>query len=470
MKGTAHIFIVSLLTLWSGTSSALAQAIVLTITNPMPAAADNFGRAVASVGTDLFVIGAHRDDIGTNNAGAAYLFTLDGTLLTTFTNPTPALNDLFGRAVTGVGTNRVLIGAHFDDTGATDAGAAYLFTLTGTLLTTFTNPTPAIGDRFGISVSAVGTDRVLIGADGDNTRATDAGAAYLFDLNGTLLTTFTNPAPATDDRFGIALAGQGADKIIIGAEGDDLPSPFLDSVGAAYVFSTNGALLTTITNPSPADSDRFGISVAAVGTDKVLIGAIGDDTGAVNSGAAYLFSNDGALLTTFVKPIPVVNAGFGASLAKLDSETVLIGASLDSSGIPDAGMAYLFNLTGSLILTLTNPTPEVDDRFGFSVAAVGGNKILIGAFQDNTGLGDAGTAHLFCLTPPRVNITRSNDTATVFWDRPAVGYLLEETSAIISSPVTGWTIVSFPYATNGTRISVTVPATAERRFYRLRKP
>jgi hypothetical protein len=40
-----------------------------------------------------------------------------------------------------------------------------------------TNPTPAAGDNFGYSVAAVGTDRVLIGAWGDDTGANDAGAA-----------------------------------------------------------------------------------------------------------------------------------------------------------------------------------------------------------------------------------------------------------------------------------------------------
>jgi hypothetical protein len=102
------------------------------------------------------------------------------TLLTTFTNPTPAILDLFGYAVAAVGNERVLIGAPYDDTGATDAGAAYLFSTNGTLLTVFTNPAPAINDAFGWSVTALGSDRVLIGAYTDNTGASDAGAAYLF--------------------------------------------------------------------------------------------------------------------------------------------------------------------------------------------------------------------------------------------------------------------------------------------------
>jgi hypothetical protein len=102
------------------------------------------------------------------------------TLLTTFTNPTPASGDYFGRSVAAVGSDRVLIGAHGDNAGATDAGAAYLFSTNGVLLNTFTNPTPATNEYFGSSVAVAGTDRLLIGAYGDSTGATAAGAVYLF--------------------------------------------------------------------------------------------------------------------------------------------------------------------------------------------------------------------------------------------------------------------------------------------------
>ena len=56
-----------------------------------------------------------------------------------------------------------------------------------------------------------------------------------------------------------------------------------------YLFSTNGTLLTTFTNPTLALQARFGISVAAVGSGRVLIGAYADSTGAPAAGAAYLF-------------------------------------------------------------------------------------------------------------------------------------------------------------------------------------
>jgi hypothetical protein len=70
------------------------------------------------------------------------------------------------------------------------------------LLTAFRKPAPSKDDLFGRSVAALGSDRVIIGASGrtsDNANDT----VYLFTTNGLLLTTFTNPSPsiATVQRF-----------------------------------------------------------------------------------------------------------------------------------------------------------------------------------------------------------------------------------------------------------------------------
>ena len=100
-------------------------------------------------------------------------------LTKTFNNPTAEDYDYFGNSVSLSGTT-ALIGAPSDNTGATGAGSAYLFdTTTGTLKQTFNNPTPADGDNFGNSVSFSGTS-ALIGAYGDSTGATSAGSAYLY--------------------------------------------------------------------------------------------------------------------------------------------------------------------------------------------------------------------------------------------------------------------------------------------------
>jgi len=353
----------------------------LTVANPWLTTSDRFGWSVAAVGTDRVLIGAN-DAI---DAGAAYLLNTDGTLLTTFTNPTPAAADDFGHSVAAVGTNQVLIGADGDNTGASSAGAAYLFSTDGTLLTTFTNPTPAASDYFGRSVAAAGSDQVLIGAYRDDTGAPDAGAAYLFDTNGALLTTFTNPTPADSDFFGVSMAPVGTDRVLIGAYRDDTGA---SAAGAAYLFSTNGALLITFTNPTPVINGYFGNSIAVMGGDRVLIGARGD-------GAADIFSTNGALLMTFTNPIS--GGGFGISMAAVGSDRVLIGAYQDDTGAVNAGVAYLFSTNGALLTTFTNPAPAEGDWFAFSVAAVGNDRVLMGAPLDDLGTTDAGTAYLFSV-------------------------------------------------------------------------
>ena len=221
---------------------------------------------------------------------------------------------------------------------------------TPVLLSTFTNPTPAAEDRFGLWMAALGNDRVLVGAPYDDLTGTNSGAVYLFHTNGTLLTTFTNPNPASlyldGDQFGCAIATLGNDRVLIGSPND----------GKVYLFTTNGALVTTISNSPGLDDFSFGEVVVAFGNDKVLIGAprsnFDPDT-YLEHGAAYLFSTNGALLTTFSNPDPETTMDFGFSLAAFGSDRVLIGASEYGPG-----SAYLFGTNGTLLTTFTNPSPE----------------------------------------------------------------------------------------------------------------
>jgi hypothetical protein len=367
-----------------------------TLTNPSPAVLDSFGRAVATVGSNTVLIGTYRKQIGTTFPGAAYLYRADGALLTTLTNPASGDFDFFGISVAALGTEKVLVGATAHDAGAYNVGVVYLFSTNGALLTTFTNPTPEPFDEFGNAIAAVGTDKVLIGAYRDSVGADNSGSAYLFGTNGTLLTTITNPTPAAHDWFGASVAAVGTDKVIIGAVLDDSKSM---EGGAAYLFSTDGTLLATFHNPFDTNSSHFGSAVAAVGTDKILIGAEFARVDGFWAGAAYLFTTSGTLLCTFPNPNPVNNDHFGSSVATVGADRVLIGASGGFGGT-NAGAAYLFSTNGTLLTTFSNPTPEVNDGFGYAVTEVGGNKVLIGAYGDSTGAPGAGSAYLFSLTGP----------------------------------------------------------------------
>ena len=66
---------------------------------------------------------------------------------------------------------------------------------------------------------------------------------------------------------------------------------------------------------------------------------------------------------------------------------------------------------------------------------------------------------------PLLSVERQGPAVRVFWPLPATGFVLDQ-----SLTVTGaWSQVSFPYATNATDISISVPAPSGNQFYRLRK-
>ena len=124
-----------------------------------------------SVGTIMLIPG-----------GIISVYAVPGDLLLEINNPTPAASEQFGRPVATTPTGDLLVGAYDDNTGAFDAGSAYLFDGTnGSLLLTINNLTPEHGDRFGSSVATTPTGDLLVGAYRDDTGATNAGSAYLFD-------------------------------------------------------------------------------------------------------------------------------------------------------------------------------------------------------------------------------------------------------------------------------------------------
>ena len=382
----------------------------LTIPNPTPATFDSFGAAVAAVGSDRAIIGASGDDTGASGAGAAYLYATDGTLVTTITNPVPVASGGFGGAVAALGTDRVVVGA----TGnAGTAGAAYLLRTNGTLLATFNNPFPTAGDSFGSSLAVLGNDKVVIGAPLDDTNFLNCGVAYLFNTNGTLVATFTNPFPAAIDIFGTALAAVGNDRVVISSRHDTGAT----DAGEAYLFATNGVRVMTFTNPTPVLNDFFGWSVAGVGSDRVLIGTPGKDTGASGAGVAYLFSTNGTLLQTFTNPAPVAffGASFGSAVTAVGNDRVLIAADLSDTGARGAGAAYLFSTNGTLLTTLTNPTPADGESFGYSPSVLGSDQVLIGTPADSAGALGAGVVYLFSLaqfTPGLVSDSVRPDSVT----------------------------------------------------------
>ena len=227
-----------------------------------------------------------------NGAGAAYIFTRTGSVWTEQTKLLASdgkVGNWFGYSVALDG-NTALIGAHGEDTGGSNAGAAYVFTRTGSTWTQQTKIQASdaqSNNYFGKSVALDG-NTAIVGAYGEDTGGNNAGgAAYIFTRTNSVWTQQGLPLTASNsgnsDLFGYSVALDG-DTALIGAHGED-------TGGAAYIFTRTGSTWTeqTIQASDKQVSDEFGVSVAIDG-DTAIVGAVFEDTGGANAGAAYVFS------------------------------------------------------------------------------------------------------------------------------------------------------------------------------------
>ena len=255
-------------------------------------------------------------------------------------------------------------------------------------------------DRFGRSV-AIDGDTALIGADGDDTGGADAGAAYIFtrsDTGWSQQAKIVADGGSPSDYFGGAVAIDG-DTALIGAVGDDTGGA---DAGAAHIFTRSDAgwgRQEKLVGAGLGPSDRFGRSVAIDG-DTALIGADGDDTGGADAGAVYIFTRSNTGWSQEGSKIQATDKQgddhFGGSVA-MDGDTLLIGAAGDDTRGADAGAAYIFTRsdTGwSQEEKLIGAGLGPADRFGHSVA-IDGDTVFIGAVGDDVGGNNAGAVYIF---------------------------------------------------------------------------
>ncbi len=208
---------------------------------PSPGAfEDQFGSSVSLSGATALV-GAPVQTVQSQAQGAAYVFTESGTTWSQQAELTASdglSNDLFGRSVSISGTT-ALVGADPTVGSNTRQGAAYVFTESGTTWSQQAELTASDGaafDHFGGSVSLSGTT-ALIGSVGHTVgSATEAGAAYVFTESGT---TWSQQAELTASDGG---GGLGDSVSLSGTTTALAGAPFHSgragaNQGAAYLFS-----------------------------------------------------------------------------------------------------------------------------------------------------------------------------------------------------------------------------------------
>jgi hypothetical protein len=331
-----------------------------------------------------------------------------------------ANDDELGRelAISSDGTT-ALFGAEWENDNASNPylGAAYVFVRSGN---TWTQQAKLVAsdrggyDRFGTSVALSADGNIaLIGADvAEDASTFTTGAVYVFTRSGSTWTQQTKLF--ADDRqdsdfFGVAVSlNADATIAIIGANGENDSGK--SNNGAAYIFTRSGNIWTQqakLLASDRASNDVFGnaVKIDANGTT-ALIGAVGKVvSGAINNGAAYIFTRSGSTWTQQAKLLASdieAYAFLGIPLAlSSDGNTALLGSPyIDSSGVTDAGVAYIFTRSGTTWtqqarLSITGKSQY--DYFGSSAAlSSDGNTALIGAVgKDIASTSSVGAAYIF---------------------------------------------------------------------------
>jgi hypothetical protein len=370
---------------------------------------DSFGYRVAlsSDGNTLAVSAIIESSTATgingdqeNNAapysGAVYVFSRSNTTWTQqayIKASNTGSNDSFGSQIALSGDGNTLavsapfedsattdIGGNQADNSATDSGAVYVFTRSGTtwapqayVKASNTSAQDAFGTAIALSADggtlAVGargesSAAMGIGGDQDDNSAPSAGAAYVFIRTGTMWSQQAYiKASNTDagDIFGgsIALSSTGDTLAVAalaegsrarGVNGDELDNSGSES-GAVYVFVRAGTSWSQEAFVKASNSDvgqLFGGSIALSGDSNTLaVGATEEDSAATGingnqadtskpqSGAAYVFARSGTRWSqqAYIKASNT-DAGdaFGALLAlSADGGTLAVSASYEAS-------------------------------------------------------------------------------------------------------------------------------------------
>jgi hypothetical protein len=152
---------------------------------------------------------------------------------------------------------------------------------------------------------------------------------------------------------------------------------------------------TTIVAPDGAARDFFGTSVALL-DDLLVVGAIGDDADAENTGAVYVFGRSGGLWSFQAKlsdPNGISSDYFGQALST-DGETIAVGAGRTAN---DPRVCVFIRSGQSWDLTqVLRSTPRLNNSLFGSSLAVKGNDLFVGApFEGVARIDQAGAAYHF---------------------------------------------------------------------------
>ncbi|MBL9114880.1 MAG: FG-GAP repeat protein [Verrucomicrobiaceae bacterium] len=373
-SGAAYVFVRN--------GSVWSQQAYLKAATPLQG--DSFGLSVAISGNTI-VAGAYGDDSGGNDSGAAYVFLRTGSTWTQQAKLKAAVLDaldyfgwgvsIYGDSIAvgarGEDSSTAAINGNQNDDSLSAAGAAYIFTRTGTTWAqeSYLKATsPLMDGYFGTAVSLYG-DKLLVGAPAD---PAGAGNAELYLCRGGLWTwvkTITHLDPNAGDALGISVS-IGENWMLAGAEGDDSssvqgPNSEEYSAGATNagcgLVHPAGAILTGSSKarmPAPGAFDiAFGTTrETAVGPgENLLYSNKLTGKGTANGGGVGLFSQ----LEEITEMVLQTGASMGGAMG-LPATARVSSISRLSANHASAGSVFLGTLSGTGITAANNTVMFVD--------------------------------------------------------------------------------------------------------------
>ena len=435
-------------------------------------AGDGFGNAVSlSADANTMAVGAFYEesdgggdqaDNSSSLAGAVYVFTRSGTdwRQQAYIKASNADDfDFFGQAISlsadgntlavganGEASNAIGIDGIQTDNSASDAGAVYVFTRSGTtwsqqayIKASNTNA----DDNFGRAVNLSDDGNTLaVGASGeasndngidatqtDNSLA-DAGAVYVFTRSGSAWSQQAYiKASNTDaaDYFGAAVSlSTDGNTLVVGTPGEDSSSTGIggsevsnnaSGAGAVYVFARNGSSWSqrAYIKASNTDAgDNFGndVSLSADGNTLAVAARYENsnatginrnqiDNSASNAGAVYIFTHSGSSWSqqAYIKASNTEAFDYFGEAVSLsaDGNRLAVGAygeASNATGIggnqtdndaSDSGAVYVFIRSGtnwSQQAYIKASNTDAADYFGLAVSFSGDGNTLAAAARD----------------------------------------------------------------------------------------
>jgi PKD repeat protein len=362
-----------------------------------PADFGQFGQVMATRG-DLVLVGLpntsldiDNDTLDDSGIGQVKLYNTATGNVYTIANPEPNVDDLFGSAVTFVGTDKIAVTSIDNPSGAA-TGSVYIYNLVGGV----PSASPAVeitgggsGAVFGGTLNSVGGDILIADTQGG---PGGIGVIHRYTSAGTFVRDYT--FGSIGDALGQRIAVNEADgHILATARG-------VNGAGIGVEFQGDGDLAQVYVNAdASAGEDFFG--VAFNGT-KVLLGDIFRDR------VLEFDRAGGSVLRTISNPEPSVFTGenFGQEIVVSGNKLVITApANLDDATFLTDGIAYVYDATSGAnnpapIETISNPTASAsNEEFGSQIGVLAnGNFVISDPSDDFDGLFSPGGIYVLNVT------------------------------------------------------------------------